>query len=314
MLSYAKRTIGRAETGEKMMAARRHTHLRAHSSRPAVGRERGATAAVARVRDHRVRRLLQLSLALCLGIAALGVPAAALGAPAVTVKAKIVPIPIEPSSPSSPSYPGTGNILGAGAALEATLSISGTEYGGYPSPVTQVIVELPAGVKLHQSGFATCPTAVLESHEVEHCPKKSYAGPTGEALGVVSFGGTRVQEKATIQAFFAPEDKLAFYTEGTSPTLLEVLATGSFSTAAPPFGPKLTVPVPLVLTVPGAPYASVLSIKGKIGAAFKQGKKLISYGTVPKKCPKGGFTGKVEITFLSGEMVTVDPTVPCPKR
>ena len=106
-------------------------------------------------------------------------------------------------------------------------------------------------------------------------------------LGVVSFGGTRVQEKATIQAFFAPENKIAFYTEGREPAVLEVLATGSFSTALAPFGPKFTVPVPLVLTVPGAPYASVLSIKGKLGAAYKQGKKLISYGTVPKTCPKG---------------------------
>jgi hypothetical protein len=253
-------------------------------------------------------------LSFCLGVAVLAMPTAALAAPLVTVKAKIVPIPIEPSNPKSATYPGTGNILGAGAALEATLTISGTEYGGYPSPITQVVVELPSGTKLHQSGFATCPTAILESHEVQKCPKKSYAGPTGEALGVVSFGGTRVQEKATIQAFFAPENKLAFYTEGREPAVLEVLATGSFSTALPPFGPKVTVPVPLVSTVPGAPYASVLSIKGKIGAAYKQGKKLISYGTVPKTCPKGGFTGRVEMTFLSGEEVTIDPTVPCPKR
>lgn len=250
----------------------------------------------------------------CLAFGALAFAAPALAAPTVTVKAKIVPIPIDPSKPNSPTYPGTGNILGAGAALEASLTISGTEYGGYPSPVTKVIAELPAGVKLHPQGFATCPLAILESHEVQKCPKTSVAGPTGEALGVVSFGGTRVDEKATIQAFFAPGGGLAFYTEGTSPAQLEVLATGSFTTAPPPFGPKLTVPVPLVETVPGAPYASVLSIKGKVGAAVKQGKKLISYGTVPKKCPKGGFKGLVEISFLSGETVKISPTVPCPKR
>jgi hypothetical protein len=249
-----------------------------------------------------------------LALMALTVAGTASAAPTVTVKAKIVPIPINPSSPHSPNYPNTGNILGAGAALEATLSISGTEYGGFPSPVTKVVVELPAGVKLHTQGFATCPMATLESHEVQNCPKRSVAGPPGEALGVVSFGGTRVNEKATIQAFFAPGGGLAFYTEGTSPAQLEVLAIGSLSTAPPPFGPKLTVPVPLVETVPGAPYASVLTIKGKVGAAYRHGKKLISYGTVPKKCPKGGFKGKVEITFLSGETVTVSPTVPCPKR
>jgi hypothetical protein len=258
-----------------------------------------------------IRSVLMIS---CVALVALGLASAASAKPVVTVKAKIVPIPIDASSPRSPTYPGTGNLLGAGAALEAELKISGTEYGGYPSPLTRVVVELPSGTKLHQSGFATCPTAVLESHEVSHCPKKSFAGPVGEVLGVVSFGQTRVEEKASIQAFFAPGNKLAFYTEGTEPASLEILTIGSFSTAPPPFGPKFTVPVPLVATVPEAPYASVISIKGKIGAAYKQGKKLISYGTVPKKCPKGGFRGRVELTFLSGETSTVEPVVPCPKR
>jgi hypothetical protein len=267
-----------------------------------------------RRRDRRARNLPRVLLSLCLCAVALALPAAASARPVVTVKAKIVPIPINASSPHSPTYPNTGSILGAPAALEATLSISGTEYGGFPSPLTQVVVELPFGTKLHPSGFTTCPSAVLESHEVRRCPKKSFAGPPGEVLGVVSFGNTRVQEKATVQAFFAPEGKLAFYTEGTSPASLEILTLGSLSTAPPPFGPKFTVPVPLVVTVPEAPYASVLSIKGKIGAAFKQGKKLISYGTVPKTCPKGGFKGRVELTFLSGETVTVEPVVPCPKR
>jgi hypothetical protein len=279
---------------------------------PSDGNGRGRAR---RPRSVRARLTIPLaSLSVCLSIVALGVPTTAGARPVVSVKAKIVPIPINPSSPHSPTYPGTGSILGAGAALEAELKISGTEYGGFPSPVTQVVVELPSGVKLHPQGFATCSNAILESHEVEKCPKRSWAGPTGEVLGVVSFGGTRVDEKGTIQAFFAPEGKLAFFTEGTSPASVELLATGSFSTAAKPFGPKLTVPVPLVITVPEAPYASVLSIKGKVGAAYKQGKKLISYGTVPKTCPKGGFTGKVEITFLSGEVVTVLPKVPCPKR
>jgi hypothetical protein len=248
-------------------------------------------------------------------MAALSLPAAAAAAPTVTVTAKIVPIPVEPSSPRSRTYPHTGNLLGAGAALEALLTINGTEYGGFPSPITNVVIELPAGVKLHPQGFATCPLAVLESHEVQKCPKKSWAGPPGEVQGEVRFGaGEPVREKASIRAFFAPGGKIAFFTEGTTPVAIEVLATGSFSTAPAPFGPKLTVPVPLVATVPGAPYASVFSIKGKVGAAYMKGKKLIPYGTVPKKCPKGGFKGKVEVTFLSGETVTASPTVPCPKH
>ncbi len=296
------------------------TSQTARPSRTLVGAERRgircneAERGVRRGGRDRVYSIVRALLLSCLCLIALGVPSSASAQPVVTIKAKIVPIPINPSSPKSPTYPNTGSILGAGAGLEAEIHISGTEYGGYPSPVTGVVVELPAGVKLHSQGFATCSTAILESHEVQKCPKKSVAGPAGEVLGVVSFGSTRVEEKATVQGFFAPGGKLAFFTEGRTPASIEVLATGSFSTAAAPFGPKLTVPVPLVETVPGAPYASVLSIKGKVGAAYKQGKKLIPYGTVPKTCPKGGFKGKVEITFLSGETVTVEPTVPCPKR
>lgn len=252
---------------------------------------------------------------LCLAAGALALPSAALARPEVSVNAKIVPIPVEPSNPHSRTYPGTGNLLGAPAALEATLEIKGSEYFGAPSPLTKVVVDLPAGTKLHTQGFATCSMAVLESHEVSRCPKRSYAGPTGEVLGVVSFGSSRVREKGTLQAFFAPGGRLAFYTEGREPALIEVLAFAGISTAPPPFGPRFSAEVPLVPTVPEAPYASVLSIKSKIGAAFKQGKKLVSYGTVPKTCPKKGvFKGRVELTFLGGETVTVEPTVPCPKR
>jgi hypothetical protein len=232
----------------------------------------------------------------------------------VSVKAKVLPVPINPSSPKSKTYPKTGNILGAGASVETLITISGSEYFGFPSPLTGVVVYLPAGTKLHPSGFATCSNAILNSHEVQNCPKKSVASPKGEVLGVVSFGKSRVTEKASVQAFFAPGGKLAFFTEGTEPASLEVLSTGSFSTASKPFGQKLTAVVPLVSTVPEAPYASVLSIRIKVGAAFMRGKKLISYGTVPRTCPKGGFPARTELKFLSGETSTANIRVPCPKK
>ena len=72
--------------------------------------------------------------------------------------------------------------------------------------------------------------------------------------------------------------------------------------------------MPLVETVPGAPYGVVEAVKVKVGAAFKQGRKLISYATLPKKCPKGGFPVKSELKFLTGETVTVNAKMPCPKK
>jgi len=262
----------------------------------------------------RTRTLRITSILACLVLATIGLPAAAGAAPKVSVKAKILPVPINPASSKSKTYPKTGNILGAGASVETQFVISGTEYGGFPSPLTGVVVYLPAGTKLHPQGFATCSSAILESHEVQNCPKKSIASPKGEVLGVVSFGSTRVPEKASVQAFFTTGGGLAFFTEGTSPASIEILSTGRFSTASGAFSQKLTAVVPLVSTVPGAPYASVESIRIKVGAAFTRGKKLISYGTVPKKCPKGGFPAKTELKFLSGETSTTSIKVPCPKK
>ena len=77
--------------------------------------------------------------------------------------------------------------------------------------------------------------------------------------------------------------------------------------------------------MPGAPLASTKTINIKVGAAFKKGKKLVSYITVPKKCPKGGFPLKSELTFggsfggerefgIPAETVTVPYKAPCPPR
>jgi hypothetical protein len=277
-------------------------------ARPRAG-ERRPSNGLSGPRAFRITSILA-----CLAITAVALPTATQAAPKVTVKARVLPVPINPASSKSPTYPKTGNILGAGASVETQFTISGTEYGGFPAPLTGVVVYLPAGTKLHPQGFATCSNAILESHEVQKCPKRSIASPKGEVLGVVSFGQSRVNEKASVQAFFATGGKLAFFTEGTSPASIEILSTASFSTASKPFGQKLTAVIPLVSTVPEAPYASVLSIRIKVGAAFMQGKKLISYGTVPKKCPKGGFPAKTELKFLTGETSTVNIKVPCPRR
>ncbi len=249
-----------------------------------------------------------------LAVATLGLPAAAGAAPAVTLKVKAVPVPVNPSAPSSPTYPGTGNILGAGADVEAEYTISGTEYGGFPSPLTGVTFFTPPGSKLQTQGFSTCSSAILESHEIQKCPKKSVASPLGSVSGVVSFGSTRVHETLSLQAFFEAGGNLAFFAEGRSPASIEILTTGKFSSPSSAFGPVLSSVVPLVETVPGAPYASVETIKVKVGAAFKKGKKLVSYGTLPKKCAKGGFPVKSELKFLSGETVTVSVKAPCPKK
>jgi hypothetical protein len=228
-----------------------------------------------------------------------------LAAPAVTLKIKALPIE---------GFPGTGDNLGAGAAVEVQVTISGTEYGGYPSPLTGIDLYTPSGSKITSAGFKTCADSILENAGGKGCPSRSRAGPVGTGLGVVSFGGNPVPEKVSIESFFAPGGGLTFLVEGTTPSYFQVLEKAHWVGASPPYGQEVIVEVPLVETAPGANDASVTSFTVKVGAAYRQGKRTISYFTQPKKCPSGGFPAKLEMKFLSGETATVADHVPCPRR
>ena len=241
------------------------------------------------------------------------IPAAASAIPVVKVKGEAVPIP---------GFRHTGNILGAGAAVHAELTISGSEYAGAPPPLIGVTAWLPRGVKLHPQGFPTCPVRViLEEATPDKCPKGSAAGSIGKAYGVVTFGTERVPETAEIHSFFIPGDRIAFLTVGHSPVSLEVPTSGQLENLAggEGFGPKLVTPIPLVATVPGAPYASVEAIDITLGAAYRKGRKTIYYGRVPKRCPRGGFPVRVQLTFAEDgetarpETVSVNYDAPCPR-
>ncbi len=238
-------------------------------------------------------------------LASLALAGGASAAPVVTLKVKALPIP---------GFPGTGNVLGAGAEVEVQSTISGTEYGGYPSPLTELNVYSPAGSKIDSEGFMTCADSVLENQGGKGCPQRSRAGPVGVGLGVVAFGGQPVPEKVTIESFFAPSGGLTFLVEGVTPSYFQVLEKAHWIDASPPYGQEVLVEVPLVETDPGGNDASVTSFTVKVGAAYRQGRKTFSYFTQPKKCPKGGFPAKMEMKFLSGETVTVDVRAPCPLR
>jgi hypothetical protein len=155
---------------------------------------------------------------------------------------------------------------------------------------------------------------VLKESGPGPCPKTSIAGPKGSATGIVSFGTERVQETVSVQPFFAPGGNLQFFTDGTTPVSLEILSTGNVVNSSPPFGPTVISEVPLVESVPGAPDASVESINVLVGAAYKHGKKTISYLVVPKKCPKGGLPVKTIMEFLGGATAEASYKMPCPKK
>lgn len=242
-------------------------------------------------------------LALC-GLALMGLTGVASAAPTITLKGEAIPIP---------GIPNSGNKLGAPAALKTEFTISGTEYGGFPPPLIGVKFYGPAGAKLVTAGFATCSPAVLEKTGPSGCSKKSQAGPKGSASGVVSFGTERVAETVSVQPFFV-SGGLAFFVDGTSPVSIEIVSKGSIVNSSPPFGPTVNAEVPLIETVPGALDASAKEINVTVGAAFKKGKKTVSYITVPKKCPAGGFPLKAVMSFYGGATAEALYKAPCPKK
>jgi hypothetical protein len=266
-----------------------------------------------------------------LGLIALSLPAVSTAAePTVAITkftVKAVPIP----KPGGGTWPHTGNILGAGAAVEVEYEFSGEGYGstaqnpkGGIAPISQVNFYLDAGAKLHPQAFGHCIEATLKNIGPSGCPASSIASAVGSALGEVTFGTERVPEEAEVRAFVA-EGGFLFYTAGHSPVSLEVVSKGHWiNSHQPPYGDELIAPVPPVATVPGAPLASVKTLKIKTGAAIKNGKKVVSYGTVPTKC-KGGLPLKTEVTFggmyggerefgIPAKTVTATYKAPCPKK
>jgi hypothetical protein len=248
-----------------------------------------------------------LAMLAAFGLTVLGLshPASAAAAPTFTFKTKALPIP---------GVPGTGDILGAGAVIQVEGTVSGTEYGGFPPPVTGIKYYAPAGAQLHPQGFATCAPTVIEERGPAPCPKQSIAGTKGSAGGVVSFGTERVHETVSVQPFFAPGGNLEFYVDGVTPVSIEILAAGHVVPSAPPFGVEVIGEVPLIESVPGALDASLEEASIRVGAAYRRGKQTISYVTVPKRCPQGSWPVKVELSFLGGATAEASYKMPCPKH
>jgi hypothetical protein len=254
-------------------------------------------------RTHTIR-LLVAAVLLC-GLLSPVRAATASAAPRVTMHVRALPIP---------GFHGTGNILGAGAEIEMRYTIAGEEYAGSPSPLVLLTVQSPLGTRESEAPFATCAPSVLLERGAAGCPAQSRAGLKGTGTGVVTFGDERVPENVSIEPFFAPGDGLTFFTVGRTPAFFEVLEPGRWIAPSDGHGPEASAVLPLIETVPGGDDASILSFTVYIGAARRVGARTVSFITLPRTCPKRGYTVGSTLSFLSGERVTVATEQPCPPR
>jgi hypothetical protein len=226
------------------------------------------------IRMMRRRRLILLSVSTFAAIA-VAAPGSAGATPAIALVPEV----------------SSGGLGGLGS-INATVHMSGAEYGGFPAPVAGLVLRLPSGTTLSAGDHSTCSKATLEQTGPSGCLKSSEAGPVGNATGIVSFGDERVEETATVQSFFAPGGGLNFFLNGHSPVSLEILASATVAANV------LTIDVPLVSTVPGAPFASLTEVEFRLGQTQpeEEGSGLNSGLILPPEC-SGRLAWSASVTF-----------------
>jgi hypothetical protein len=197
-----------------------------------------------------------------------------------------------------------------------------------PPPLTQIELRYPADVGVYTSemGLASCEAAALEAGGPRACPPDSVMG-YGVVKSGVMLGDTPVYEDSVVTVFRAPFSgghfALLFFAEGREPVITDVLFPGLLLSASEPFGGRVSIGVPLVETLPGAPYVSVLRMHATFGPEnvtyFKRaGGITFAFRprglALPSRCPRAGFQFQGSFTFSDGTHALAHTRVRCPKR
>ncbi|HEY5342776.1 MAG TPA: hypothetical protein VIJ66_03865 [Solirubrobacteraceae bacterium] len=252
-----------------------------------------------------LRRLLPQAAVLC---ACLAATTSARAATSATLSAKFTP-----------------EQLGQRSTLDFGFSFS-TPTEGVPSPLIQIELRYPdkLGIALSGLGLATCTAQTLEAAGPPGCPRNAVMGH-GQALTGIVLGSTIITETAPITIVRAPDEggriELLFYAEGTTPVTTRIVFPGLLLPTSAPFGGLVSIGVPLVPTLPGAPYISVISLTatlGPVGVTYYEqvGARMLAYQPrgilLPRSCPHGGFPFAAEFRFLDNASATAHTAVPCP--
>jgi hypothetical protein len=197
-----------------------------------------------------------------------------------------------------------------------------------PPPLVQVELSYPnyLGIGLSGLGLATCTAPVLEAGGPTACAPNAIMG-YGETLTGIILGTTTIHENAPITILRTPDQEgrfsLLFYAEGTTPVNTRILFPGLLLPASAPFGGKVSIGVPLVPTLPGAPDISVLELHATLGphrvlySEQTNGKTLRYRPTgilLPPRCPRGGFPFAAQFSFNDGSIALARTAVPCPAQ
>lgn len=284
-------------------------------------RDRGRPMRGRRDPGRRIARLLA-ALALCACLLACSVPFGyALQGVAVGVPAARAATGAALSATFTPERLGRRSTLDFGFSFSAP-------PGQVPPPLTQIELRYPGnlGIALSGLGLATCTAQTLEAAGPPGCPSDAVMG-RGQALTGIVLGTTPITESAPIAVVRAPDTEgrigLLFYSEGTTPVATRIVFPGQLLPASAPFGGLVSIGVPLVPTLPGAPYISVIHLHatiGPIGVTYYERVGGVTFAYTPKgillpgTCPRGGFPFAAEFSFEDETHAYAQTSIACPRR
>ena len=243
-------------------------------------------------------------------LAALCFPALAQANQTVKLKASLVPERL-----------GHGTTVGFGFEVSAA-------DGRVPSPLTSVELDYPGnlGFAISGLGLAICEAATLEALGPDGCPANSRMG-FGSAMAEIAVGPLIIRELTSVSIVRGPTQEghlaLLFYANGEEPVSAGIVFPGLLVPSAPPFGGAVSIEVPLIPGLPGAPDIAVVRLSSTLGPEhltyYRQvGGKTVAYNPagvlLPKRCPAGGFRFAGLFSFLDGTTATANTVVPCPPR
>ncbi len=215
--------------------------------------------------------------------------------------------------------------LGAPTNVSATGQFHATTTG-VPSPVSHVIVYLPAGLQIDVQGAGTCTATTLEASGPGACPADSRIG-LGGGTGLLELAHEVIREPYTLDLFLGPSEDghlaVLAYVNASSPASFQLVVVAKEIQAPKPYGFGFSVAVPPIPTLPEASNASIESVFLTVGdkdvAYYRKvhGRNRLLHVrgiVVPKRCPGGGFPYRALVSFEDGTSLISTGAIPCPGR
>lgn len=208
--------------------------------------------------------------------------------------------------------------LGAATTVSFAVRIDSADESA-PTPISAVQVRYPSdiGLATSQLGLADCSPAALQLEGPEACPADSKMGQ-GSALVEVPFGPEVVRENVVLGIYAAPSNDgyvhLAIVVEGAYPVLARIVLAGMLLPG------RLQISIPPIASLPGAPYASVVSMRASLGGALTyyedvHGRSIAYHPQgigLPDSCPRGGWRIGASFAFIDGQRSRAATVIACP--